>query len=156
MRPELWGPHAWLTFHAIALSYPSPPGKHDRDTYRQFFHLFGQVLPCTKCRDHYARHIANIPVEPHLESRKNLFDWSVAMHNAVNACGGKPQYAPEAAFELLRKRFEEGVKKALPETCQRPGNNNVWTSAALVVLLLLLCVAVAVVIVTGATAVTRT
>lgn len=88
-----WGPHFWYFIHMAAVSYPNNPSPEMKSTMRNFLVGIPVFLPCEECRKHAMQY---------LESKKYLFDWAVshrnnlfeftwAFHNHVNAETGKPQ-----------------------------------------------------------------
>lgn len=102
MNPKVWGPPVWTALHLIALGYPSDPDAPTRDAYRAFFTAVGPVLPCAMCSDHYAEHLAVLPIDPALaRGGRALFDWTVALHNRVNAQTGKRELTPDEVLTDL-------------------------------------------------------
>lgn len=91
MLPTVWGKHLWFSIHFIALDYPGQPGPEHIEAYGSFFNNLWKVIPCYKCAVNYKRHLAELPVEGHLQSRDTLFAWTVSLHNIVNKELGKPQ-----------------------------------------------------------------
>jgi len=104
---ELWGSAMWRTVHAVALGHDaryarltgsSPPPTHadnsDADNaadaaYLCFFDSLGHVLPCDQCRTGFP---GDTPAQiSEAMRRRELFAWSVALHNRVNAKLGRPQ-----------------------------------------------------------------
>jgi hypothetical protein len=96
-----WGPNYWYFIHMAAVSYPVDPSPEMKSTMRNFLVGIPIFLPCEICRTHAMQY---------LESRKHLFDWAVsnrnnlfeftwAFHNHVNAATKKPQMTLEAAKE---------------------------------------------------------
>jgi hypothetical protein len=51
----------------------------------------------------------NLPIEEYLDTRGRLFEWTVALHNAVNASTGKPQQTPEEMYEVLRQEVHSSA-----------------------------------------------
>ena len=92
--PEVWGPHLWRLFHALA----------DASTRRDVVLLWGQVirltcnaLPCAKCRDHMQAYWSAFNIVPKGWDRMDAgaiqthFRQKMAdFHNAVNERLGKP------------------------------------------------------------------
>lgn len=97
--PTVWGPPLWKAFHFVALGYPDRPTNDHMNSYRLFFHSFGNVIPCGKCRRNYQRHMLEIPLERSLGSARDLFAWTVEMHNAVNKETGKSVVTVAAATD---------------------------------------------------------
>lgn len=96
--PENWGKHYWYVIHLTALAYPDTPSMNEVSTYKAFYENFGNILPCKRCRANYKRHLQELPIDKALSSRRELFDWTVQLHNIVNQETGKattwsPDYA---------------------------------------------------------------
>ncbi len=99
----------WHTIHFIALGYPAAPTLQQRDAYRTFFTTLGDVLPCKMCSTHFAQHLRELPIEPYLSSGDRLFEWSVKLHNMVNAAtGAKKQWTVEEARASYVRMLETG------------------------------------------------
>lgn len=82
-----WGPALWQSLHAISFAYPDTPSPSDQSAYYNFFTALQYVIPCVKCRGHYATMLAESPIR--LESREALARWLVDRHNEVNVRTGK-------------------------------------------------------------------
>jgi len=88
--PKIWGPSAWKFIHTIALSYPDNPTPFDKENYKAFFFSLQNVVPCGKCREHYAKNIKDIKINNYLDNSSSLFLWTNKIHNLANASyGGK-------------------------------------------------------------------
>ena len=37
MKPEVWGPHAWIFLHSITFNYPDNPTDDEKKHYKNFF-----------------------------------------------------------------------------------------------------------------------
>ena len=87
-----WGPAGWLYLFAAALQYPTEPTSADKLNYKQFFEYNAFVIPCKKCRRHYAENLKTHPLtEDVLASRKNIAQWINVMRNEVNKSNNKPE-----------------------------------------------------------------
>lgn len=75
---------------ASAYAYPDDPTSEQMEEFARYFNGAKHVLPCPKCRKHYAEMIELHPVEPHLGSGEALRKWIVARKNDVNERLGKP------------------------------------------------------------------
>ena len=95
MRPDVWGKSLWQTMHAIALGYPADVSEYQKLAYRSFFAMLGEVIPCDTCAASYRRLLHKrgglATLDAALDGSKAcksstspLFDWTVAVHNAVN------------------------------------------------------------------------
>ena len=87
-----WGPPAWYFLHAITLNYPKNPTYNDKMNYMNFFKSIGYVLPCPKCGMNYNKNIQENPIDNHLNSREDLIQWLINIHNNVNIELNKPSY----------------------------------------------------------------
>ena len=103
MEPRrAWGTPLWLTIHVMALSAPYTLTADDRAYYELFYTQdVPNSIPCADCRAHYRTHLARLPLGPRLGSRQSLFEWTVDLHNRVNASLGKPTYTYEQALGLF-------------------------------------------------------
>lgn len=103
LRPSTWGPFFWMTIHIIALGYPNEPTYTEKKAARDFFEGLGHLLPCPTCRDHYRQHIQSLPIGPHLDSRADLFKWTLDLHNAVNKSLNKPTWTEAEIIAYLER-----------------------------------------------------
>ena len=110
MDPEIWGPHGWQFLHSITLSYPDNPSEKDKENHIQFFDKLKDVLPCEKCKLHFAKNLQTYPIENHLENKESLFKWLVDIHNRVNVDNGKREYTYEEVTELYEKMYNKSDK----------------------------------------------
>jgi FAD-linked sulfhydryl oxidase len=90
--PEVWGPFFWHTIHIAALGYPQEPSYSEKKAAKEFFESLQFLIPCPICRTHYASHMAKMPITASLDSRKDLFRWTIELHNEVNVMLGKRKY----------------------------------------------------------------
>ena len=88
--PSVWGKYLWYMLHLITFSYPSDPTYIDQRGFNDFFTNLQYVIPCMACRQHYAKHLIDQPIEPYLDNRDNLITWLTDIHNKVNIIQGKP------------------------------------------------------------------
>ena len=66
---------------------------------KEFLESFQTVIPCPICRTHYASHLVKTPIGPSLDSRKDLFRWTIDLHNDVNTMLGKRSYTETEVLE---------------------------------------------------------
>lgn len=89
-NPNIWGPKAWFFIDTIILSYPNNPSNTDKTLYKNFLYQLKDVLPCESCRSHYSNNINDIPLSSYyLNSRSNLIEWIIKIHNKVNIKNNK-------------------------------------------------------------------
>lgn len=116
VSPNQWGKYFWNCFHLAAVGYPEAPSPQERDDYKHFFTTFGKVLPCSKCRGNFERHIGELPIDLFLFGRQQLFDWTVQMHNIVSRELGKREWTYQEAWEYYTKTlFAETTPHVVPE-----------------------------------------
>ena len=106
MRPEVWGPHAWMFLHSITLEYPEKPTIEDKKNMIDFINSLGKVLPCHKCRNNFKTHLQKYPLDDNaLASRNNLVKWLIDIHNCVNGVKNCKKLSYEEALEKLLKTY---------------------------------------------------
>ena len=113
--PEVWGPFFWHTIHIVALGYPRDPSYGHKKATKEFFESLQQLIPCPICKQHYISHMAKMPIGPSLDNRKDLFRWTVDLHNEVNTMLGKRKYTETEVIEYytrLGKRARSPVVTA--------------------------------------------
>jgi len=113
--PEVWGPFFWHTIHIVALGYPQDPSYGHKKATKEFFESLQQLIPCPICKQHYTSHMAKMPIGPSLDNRKDLFRWTVDLHNEVNQMLGKRKYTETEVIEYytrLGKRARSPVVTA--------------------------------------------
>ena len=106
--PETWGPFFWNTIHIAALGYPSEPSHGHKKAAKEFFESLSHLIPCPVCREHYTVHLQKYPLLPHLDRRRDLFRWTLLLHNEVNKSLNKPPFTEEEALVYLKRLGELG------------------------------------------------
>jgi hypothetical protein len=106
--PTIWGSKMWTMIHLICLQAPETIDTNVRNAYYTFFTMMPYVLPCDKCREHWIEHVREHPLEQVMDTRDDLFRWSVDMHNLVNKSLGKPDVSYEVALEHW-KNISRGI-----------------------------------------------
>jgi hypothetical protein len=99
---EQVGPPVWTALHHLAHRYPVQPTAEDMAHALAFVRSIAGLLPCAKCRRHFAQLLAQMP--PRVTDRDAFARWSVDAHNAVNARLGKPAFGYEQAQQLYGER----------------------------------------------------
>lgn len=90
LPPAVWGPLFWHTIHIVAIGYPQSPSYAQKRAAKEFYESLSFLIPCPVCREHYQTHLQKSPITPHLDSRDDLFKWTVHLHNEVNKLLKKP------------------------------------------------------------------
>lgn len=84
MDPNIWGPHLWIFLHSMSFTYAEnrlkATTKEKKHMYN-FLESLQYVLPCL-CKYNYKKHFKNNP--PRLDTRRDLFEWLIDLHNVVN------------------------------------------------------------------------
>lgn len=92
MDPEIWGPNAWVLLHTITLVYPHKPTNNDKQIYKNFFTNLYKILPCDWCSHNYKIHLNKYPIDNYLNSKKNIVQWLINIHNETNKTLNKNIY----------------------------------------------------------------
>ena len=106
--PEVWGPFYWHTIHITALGYPTEPTYSDKKAAKEFFESLQILIPCPTCRKHYSSHMAKMPIAASLDNRKDLFAWTVDLHNEVNVMLGKRKYTQTECIQYYSRLGARG------------------------------------------------
>ena len=88
MALGVWGPAAWNTLHAFAHAAPARLTEAEEDAWRAFLAHFAALLPCPRCRRHFAAFLARRARAP-LRTRGDLVRLLHDAHNEVNVRTGK-------------------------------------------------------------------
>lgn len=106
--PEFWGPPAWKFLHIVALAYPENPNEYEKQSYKNFYTIIKDILPCKLCGEHYTQHLKNYPLDDIiLSSRENLVKWTIDIHNEVNKLNNKTVYGYDKAIELITQPYQQ-------------------------------------------------
>ena len=109
MEPNIWGKHAWIFLHSVSMNYPDNPSKLDKDRYKNFFESIQYILPCEICKTHYANHINKIPINTALNSRRDLVEWLINVHNEVNKYLNKPILSYDTVIDYYKKLYNGDI-----------------------------------------------
>lgn len=82
--PARWGRDVWSGMHWIVAGYPSDPSIAEQLAAARYFQSVGLLLPCSVCRENYAIHTKDDPVEAHTHSGEALRAWLLKLHNTVS------------------------------------------------------------------------
>ena len=89
---ESFGPHFWATLHITCL------GTQNVLNIIKFIYAFSDIIPCSKCRQHFKQLIVDHPIPETASS--DIFKWTVDMHNIVNKETGKEEIDYVKALEI--------------------------------------------------------
>ncbi|KAI8882209.1 hypothetical protein K501DRAFT_251727 [Backusella circina FSU 941] len=82
------GRATWKFLHTMMARYPEKPTQYERESLRDFMHLFSKLYPCGECAGHFQKLLSQFP--PQTVSRITASQWLCAMHNKVNERLEKP------------------------------------------------------------------
>jgi hypothetical protein len=119
MDTRFWGPSGWKLLHLIAYNYPSQPTLIDKQKYGMFYSNLKYVLPCKYCRISLTGFMEELPIEKHIESKKQLTKWIYLIHNKVNdkLRGQGLLTDKNPPLSEVDTKYEDMLKKK----CQMPG-----------------------------------
>ena len=130
MEPNIWGPPAWLFLHSITFQYPETPTFADKENYRVFFEKIQYVLPCPTCRAHYTENVNRNPIR--LNSRKELIEWLIDIHNEVNKKNGKKVLQYDEVYKQYNEIYEY-------EDVSNKTNFNIGLAFIIILLIVVIC-----------------
>jgi hypothetical protein len=106
LDPEIWGPKGWFFLHSITLNYPDNPTTNDKQNYKMFFESLKNVLPCEFCSKHFKENFDKHPLNDEiLNTKKNLVNWLIEMHNEVNRLDNKKIYKYREVIDLYKNIY---------------------------------------------------
>lgn len=97
-----WGPYFWGTLHLACLAAPNVLTQEHKAAFQALVESYTMILPCPACQIHFAEVLKKYPLQ---DTSEDLFLWSVAIHNEVNANIGKPQVSPVDALYYWSERL---------------------------------------------------
>jgi len=108
LNQRVWGRPGWTFLHSVTFNYPDDPDSSTQETYRRFFSIIGDVLPCKKCRNHYKEHSVVLPIR--LGSRRELVEWMIDIHNRANDATGKRRHSYREVIQTYTCAFCKCLK----------------------------------------------
>lgn len=116
MRPDIWGPSAWIFLHSITLNYPENPTDIEKQNMKDFINSMGKVLPCDKCKNNFISHMQkNKLTNEILSSKKQFIKWMIDLHNLVNEINNKQKMTYEEALsDILIKTNGNNSYSVIP------------------------------------------
>ena len=109
MKNSQWGPAGWLFMHSISFQYPENPTDKDKHNYKFFFESLQNTLPCPRCREHYKENLKENPIQ--LNSRNDLIQWVIDIHNSVNEKNSKKIYSRDEVEDLYKSKYNYSIKE---------------------------------------------
>lgn len=121
---KIWGGPGWIFGHSVTFGYPIIPTAEQKISYKNFFTLFGDVLPCRYCRESYVKFISEGDTkltETTMKSRWTLTKWFYDIHEAVNKKLGV-DYG--VTYEDLVNKFESFRARCTPDVTDKTNPTN--------------------------------
>ena len=109
MKKNFWGPSGWLFLHSVTFQYPDNPSDEDKYNYKVFFESLKNTIPCPKCKEHYSINIQENPIQ--LDSRNDLINWLIKIHNEVNEKNKKKIYSRKEVEKLYLRKYNYSIEK---------------------------------------------
>lgn len=106
-NPQVWGPPLWNFLHILSFSYPENPTLEEQQDMRNFFLSLHKVLCCKPCKFSFGEKLNRTEFNDALESRKNLKEWLLKIHNEVNKSNNKPMYTMHQLEKDIHSKCEE-------------------------------------------------
>ncbi len=124
---DVWGPRFWFTMHTVAMAYPDKPTPADKQHVYNFYVAMAQIIPCPRCRVHFAQILRDDPVADALGSRTEIMDWLWRVHNRANRDNKKRELTrAEVNKQFKRLRQTSGTSQA----SGFPNDTEFWTGVA--------------------------
>lgn len=108
LSPDTWGPCLWNAIHTLCIGAPDVIPPVIQVQYTTYFNALPYVLPCSKCTKHLIEIYKKYPIDQYVDGKKNLFKWSVLVHNEVNISTGKEPMDVDSAYNYWEKKLKEG------------------------------------------------
>jgi hypothetical protein len=131
--PKIWGPNAWTFIHLMVLSEKEPFDSSRLKYYEQFFTLLTSLLPCEACRNHLIENISMMTKIESIQTKRELFNWTIDLHNRVNKMLGAKQWDFETAYEYWVS-ISEGKRSYPGQYCY----TNYWKYICILLIILII------------------
>lgn len=99
---EEWGPKLWDILHTFSYNYSDNPTEEEKLNAKNFFGSISLLLPCDFCKNHCHQFILSNP--PIIDTKNNLINWVLLLHNNVNRRLHKKTWTREE----LDNKFDTG------------------------------------------------
>lgn len=133
--PTVFGPFMWATIHYVCLAAPANLSDSDKKNYKTFFDILPAIIPCQSCGVHLSDNYNKLPIDNFLTTNKELFKWSVDLHNLVNSQLGKSQMSVDDAHTLWTVNYPHIMFRNQTHTKNK--FNYLYLTIAIIILLLL-------------------
>lgn len=103
--PKVFGPFMWATIHYICLGAPATLNNEEKEAYKNFFNNLPAIMPCHSCGVHLYQNLKILPIDNNLNTKDDLFKWSVDLHNIVNKQLGKKEIDLNEAKQIWLQKI---------------------------------------------------
>lgn len=111
LPPSVWGPSMWDKIHTVTDRYPEHPTPSDKDAIVRYFNTL--TIPCETCQQNYSKKLLQKPIEFCIDSRKDLQQWAVDIHNIVNLDTGKDYVPFDKVIRQRRSVYRRSVERTM-------------------------------------------
>lgn len=118
LNPEIWGPHAWFFLESIIIGMPEELDDTEKEIYKNFFNSLQFLLPCKKCRLHYAINLEENPLtDDVVGTRDAMFKWINKLHNEVRTRNGKQTKTVSETMNYYKSTYNNNENKSDFKSC---------------------------------------
>lgn len=97
---ETWANPIWFVIHFSAYHAPNVINNQWAISYKSFISSLQYVIPCPICRTHLRENLPLVPIDNYINTKQNIFKWSVELHNIVNKSLDKPIISLDEAIKI--------------------------------------------------------
>ena len=103
IKSENWGPYLWYLMHSISYNYPERPTQQQKIIYGKFYYkIIPTLILCKYCLYHYKNFLKKKNID--FNSKENLINWVINLHNDVNLENNKLKYTRLDVDKLYFKK----------------------------------------------------
>lgn len=104
----VWLSHYVFVMTTVSAGYPrAVPDAVTRKLHYTFFTSLPRMMPRSKASEAYARALALYPIQPHLDSRRNLLAW---LHSVTDHMHGELYDAPPTPLGEFMRAYRESCR----------------------------------------------
>lgn len=100
MSPKTWGPIIWTLIHSLTYNINTDDSSRIRELYYVISNMISSV-PCPACSEHGVSIMKKIQIND-INTKTDLVNVMIYIHNRVNAKLSKPQFDPKPAENKYR------------------------------------------------------
>lgn len=104
--PKNFEDSMWKMIHCLAGNLVMKQEEKKQDitqekiAYKKFIDNLALLIPCNDFRNHFQKSLKIFPLKTNTRKARDLFDWSVKIHNYMNKQFGKDQTRLEQAYKF--------------------------------------------------------